>query len=138
MSQPLIRSALETPLKVWAAAEVPPVLVSWENIEFKQPQGRYVRAALLPLPTLSDDLGRLGRRYEGIFQITLCEPLGAGPGAPEAIVLELIALYPPQNDLVASGVRVHILQPLSPAPALQERDRYVIPCSLRYRADVYP
>lgn len=137
MTQPIIRALLESPLKAWAAAQSPVVPVAWENVEFTQPQGRYVRSNLLPIPTLSPDLGRLGRTYEGVYQITLCEPIGAGPGAAEAVITALIALYPPQTELVHPSLRLHILQPLSPAPPLPQRDRHVIPCSLPYRATVY-
>ena len=138
MTAALVRQALETPLKTWADAQVPAVAVSWQNVEFTQPAARYLRSFVLPLPTLSDDLGRAHRRYEGVYQVSIVEPLGKGPGEAEAIVALLAALYPPATDLVLGSFRVHVLQPLSPAPALQERDRFVIPCSLTYRADTYP
>jgi hypothetical protein len=136
MSLPLIRRALEAPLKTYADAQS--LIVAWQNVEMSEtPAGRYLRAFVLPLPTLSPDLGKAGRRFEGIFQVSVVEPQGGGPGGAEAVVEAILALYPPATDLVVGSLRVHIIEPLAPAPAIVERDRYVIPCSLPYRADTY-
>lgn len=138
MSEALIRKAFEAKLKTWADAQVPPVVVAWQNVELTQaPAERYLRAFLLPLPTLSEDLGRVHRRYEGVFQITVVEKFGVGTGPANAVIAALAALFPPATDLVDGSLRVHVLQPLSAAAGVPTRDRYEIACSLNYRADTY-
>lgn len=136
MTQAIVRRAFEATLKTWADAQ--PLSVAWENRAFTPTNGTtYLRAFLLPIATASDDLGRVHRRYEGIFQVSICLPLGTGPGAGEAIVSALSTLFTPSTVITQSGLRIFVMQPLSPAPAIPEPDRYVIPCSLTYRADTY-
>lgn len=137
MSQDRIRTALETVLSTWAAAQSPAIPVAWENVEFTQPEGRYLRAFLLPAQTISADIGRANRRYAGVFQVSVVMPLGDGPVPAEVIVASLAALFPPATPIVQSGLTVWIKDPLSPSPAITERDRYRIPCSLSYLADTY-
>jgi hypothetical protein len=138
MSEALIRKAFEAKLKTWADAQVAPVTVAWQNVELTQaPVERYLRSFLLPLPTLSEDLGRVHRRFEGVYQITVVEKFGVGTGPSNTVIAALAALFPTTTDLVEGSLRIHILQPLSAATGIQTRDRYEIPCSLSYRADTY-
>lgn len=135
MTQALIRRGLETALKTYADANS--LTVAWENVEFTQPDGAYLRAFVLPGDTFSDDLGRVGRTYAGIFQVSVVCPTGTGPGAAEAIVAGIAAAFPPASPITVSTLTLWITQPLSQAAAIQERDRFVIPCSLPYSATVY-
>ena len=137
MSQARIRQAIETKLKTWAAAQSPAVLVAYENVKFTPTAALYVRGFMLPAQTLTRDIGRVNRRYDGLYQISIVAPSGVGPGAAEAVVASLAAYFPPATSIVVSGLRVFILEPLSPSPPIQEGDRYVIPCTLIYRADTY-
>lgn len=134
MSEHLIRRAFEAPLKTWADGLSLPV--AWENVALNpQPEGAYLRAILLPAQTFSDDLGRTHSVFRGVYQISLCMPTGTGPAAAEALVTALRALFPASTSLVVSGLRVFITDPLSRGPGITEPDRYVVPCSLPYRAD---
>lgn len=134
MSEHLIRSAFESRIKTWADAQGLPV--AWENVELApQPAGAYVRAFLLPADTFSEDLGRAHSVYRGIFQASLCMPAGTGPGAAEVLVAALRALFPASAPMTSGGLLVHITEPLSRGPGIPEPDRYVVPCSLPYRAD---
>lgn len=135
MTQAIVRRALESTLKTYADAEN--LSVAWENVEFTQPDGLYLRSYLLPIDTVSGDLGRVNRRYEGIYQVSIVAPTGTGPAAADAIAAGLSAAFSPASPIVESGLSVWITQPLSAAPAIQERDRFVIPCSLPYAADTY-
>lgn len=136
MSQAIIRAAFETTLNTWATGQS--LAVAWQNKSFTPVNGTtYLRAFLIPNATQSEDLGRVHRRYGGVFQVSVALPLGAGPGAGEAILSGLSALFNPSAPITQSGVLVYILQPMSAAPAIVEPDRYVIPCSLTYRADTY-
>lgn len=137
MSDALIRRAFEATLKTWADAQTPAIPVAWENVEFSQPAGRYLRAFLLPATTTSADLGRVNRRYAGVFQISVVMPTGTGAGAASAIVASLAALFSPAAPIVVSTLSVWPSQPLSAGPAIPEPDRFVIPCSVPYLADTY-
>ena len=134
MSDVLIRRAFETRLGTYAAAQSMPV--AWENVALNpQPTGPYLRGFLLPAGTSSLSLDRLHRQRVGIYQIDVCMPTGTGPSAAEAIVAALEYVFLPSVVLNESGLLVYIVDPLSRGPALQDADRYVIPCSILYRAD---
>ncbi len=136
MTQAIIRKAIETTLNTWAGTQS--LSVAWENRAFTPTNGTtYLRAFMLPIATLSQDLGREHRRYGGVFQVSVCLPIGTGPGSGEAIVSALATLFDPATPLTEGGVTIYILEPVSAAPAILEPDRYVIPCSLTYRADTY-
>jgi hypothetical protein len=135
MSQALIRQALETALKTWADANSVPV--QWQNTIIDPQPAAYLRAFLLPGDTESADLGRLNRRFAGLWQVSICRPIGEGPGAAEVIVQALSAVYSPSVPLTAGGLKVWAAQPLSTAPAIVEPTHYVTPCSVQYLADTY-
>jgi hypothetical protein len=139
MSETLIRRGFESALKAWADAQNPVIPVAWENVELNpQPLGTYLRAFLLPAATFSEDLQRTHAVYRGIFQVTVCAPVGTGPAAAEAIVASLRALFAPSSTLLVSGLRVFITEPLSRGPGIPEPDRFNVPCSIPYRADTTP
>lgn len=133
MSQPLIRQALETALNTYAQANG--LTVAWENTELSQrPTSPYLRVFLLPADSTSDDLQRKHRAYRGVFQVTVCVPTGAGPGQGEAIAAALEVAFPPDVPLSASGLKVYLTGPMSAAPAIQDADERLIPCSVGYVA----
>ena len=135
MSDALVRAAFETRLLAWANAQVPPIPVAFENASFTPPTGRYVRAYLLPAPTASETLNGEHRRRMGVYQVSLCMPIGSGPGAAAALCASLDAAFPMALPMSQGGVKVFMLSPMSPAPAITEPDRYVVPVSCTYRAD---
>lgn len=136
MSQARIRQALESALKTWADAQG--IVVAWENVTLvSPPAGAYLRSQLLPLPTESADIGGKNRRFGGVYQVTLVMPTGAGPGAADALAAAVAALYPPGVPIVVSGLSVWIVRPMSQAPPVVDRDRFIVPCSLTYAADTY-
>lgn len=130
MSQELIRQAFETRLNTWAVAQG--LDVAWENVRFEPVAGdAYVRANLLPGRTKSLFLNEAGRDYRGIFQVTLCMPLGEGPGTAEALVASLSSTF--AGSFTEGAIRVVLPSPLSAAPALPVADRYEVPVSAEYR-----
>lgn len=135
MSQALIRAALETPLATWAAAQSPAISVAWENVTFS-PGSRYVRANLLPAQTISLDLLGKHRRYQGLLQVTLVMPQGAGMGATEALVSSLEALYPQHAWFTAGGLSVQIVRPMSAASGIPGDGDVSVPVTCRYQADI--
>lgn len=144
MTQALVRRALESRLLTWAQAQSPQIPIAWRNRVFDPPETRYVRADLIPNPILSDTLDRVHRRFEGVFQVTLCMPTGTGPGATDALVSSLGVVFNPSAPIDVTQtvesvttllIRVYILQPVSPGPPQPDPERYTVPVSILYRAD---
>jgi hypothetical protein len=134
MSTQAIRALYEARLKTWADAHSPVLKIAFENVTFSRPAtGIYLRTFTLPNPTDSDYLEATDRIYMGVFQVSIVAPINTGPGAAEAIVKELEALFPAFLSLT-STLTVQTITPVSAAPAIQEPDAYVIPVSFSYRA----
>lgn len=138
MSQAIIRQALETKLATWAGTQNPVIPVAWENVPFSPPATRYVRSNLIPAPTLSQTLEKTHVRYSGIYQVTLVMPNNSGPSAADTLVDSLRGAFTPATLIQQSGIKIYIIEPASPAAALQEADRYLIPVSIQYEAHTVP
>lgn len=136
MSDALIRAAFETRLAAWAAAQSPAIPVAYENVTFTPPAGRYVRCFLMPAPTECETFNGEHRRRMGIFQVSLCMPIGTGPAAAATLAASLDAAFPIALPMTQGGIKIFILSPMAIAPAIQESDRYVVPVSCSYRADI--
>jgi hypothetical protein len=134
MSQALIRKAFETRLKTWADAQTPAIPVAWQNVPFTPPSGRYLRAFTIPSHTTSEQLDRTDRQFFGIFQVTLCMNLGTGAAAAESLSASISAYF--AHTFTQDTVRVWLTQPFSPAPQLDEPDRFTVPVSAPYAAYV--
>jgi len=127
-----IRAALEGRLATWAATQS--LTVAYENVPFNPPSGAYLRAFLLPAETHSDDLAGSHRAYRGIWQVNVVAPIGKGAGAALTIAEAIATLFPVnQSTLLAAGV--HITHPVTIGAAIQDSERYTVPCWCRYRMD---
>ena len=133
MSQTLIRRALETAINTWAAANSQPV--QWQNVVLDPEPAAYIRVFLLPAQTEAPDIQQAGRSYSGLLQVSIVRPIGEGPAAAEALATSLSSAIGMRQ--ASGGVTVELLQPLSPAAAINEPGRYVVPCSASYSATVY-
>ena len=136
MSDALIRAAFETRLAAWAAAQVPTIPIYYENITFTPPAGRYARCFLMPAPAECETLNGEHRRRMGVFQVSLCMPIGVGPAAGTALAASLDPVFPMTLPMTQGGIKIFILSPMAIAPGIQESDRYVVPVSCTYRADI--
>jgi len=138
VSHALVRRACEAALKTWADARLPQAMpVQWQNVVLDPEPTAYVRAILLPAPTEAPDIEGQGRTFTGIWQVSIVRPLGEGPGPADAIAAELAAIFNPAAVLTAGGLRLHLLQPLSPTAPIDEPGRFVVPCSAAYQATTY-
>jgi hypothetical protein len=126
----LIRQAFETRLDTWATANS--VSIAWENHEFEPVADQvYAEARLLPARTKDLFMDQTGRDYTGIFQVNLSMPLGTGAAAAMTLIDSLDDAFP--GSFTQGGIRVTLISPMSPAPALPVPDRYVVPVSTEYR-----
>lgn len=128
-----IRAAIESRLATWAAAQTPALTVAWQNKAFTKPTGAHLRATMLPAPGISNHLQGGDHLRVGLYQIDVCVPQGAGPGAAEAFIAALEAQFHAGLRLTAGSGAVLITEPLSALPAQNEDTHYVVPCRFEYR-----
>lgn len=127
-----IRTAFELRLATWAAAQTPPLPIAYENRAFIPPaNNRYLRAYVIPAKTQSNTLEQTDRDYEGVFQVSIVQPLSAGTASAATIALALDALYP--ASFLEGVTRIFITSPMSIAPPQIEPNAYVLPVSCFYR-----
>lgn len=138
MSHKTIRSLYEGRLAAWAASRSPALTVGYQNKKFTPPTdgSAYLKCALLPAITGSEDLEGIHRIFQGIFQISIVDSKENGLGASEGIVKELSALFPNNLLLSKSGLTVYVRTPCTEGPAVQEAAKATIPVWFNYRADV--
>lgn len=111
MSTPIIRAALETRLANWAAAQVPAIPVSYQNVSFTKPtSGLFLECILIPNVTLDREVtGAKHTRY-GLFQVNCWGPQGTGMRAAEALAESVATLYPvfPKVGVVSVEQTPHV------------------------------
>ncbi len=133
MSAVAIRSLLETAL----AAMTPAVSTSFENVPFTPAVGvPYQRAHLLLAEPDAIEMSGGHHREQGIFQITLCYPLDAGPVPASQRAEAIRKIFYRGRTLVGSGISLTIERHPEIAPAITEDDRFVLPVRVRFFANI--
>jgi hypothetical protein len=138
MTMPRIRQLLETRLKTWADNRSQALRVAWQSVGFTPTNNEtYLRAFLLPAPTVGGDLSGAHRAYTGVFQVSVIAPKGVGVGAAEGIAEEIATLFPDSLRLTipSPAFALTMTSPMSAGQPLVEPDYFVIPVSAQYRAD---
>ena len=135
MSIAKIRTAFDTRL----ATLSPALACAYENKAYAPVAGTpYQRINLLPNTPEDAVLGSLIYFEIGIFQVTLCYPMGNGPGTAEARAQLVKDLFKRGTSMLQGGVTVTVTRAPSAAPAFIDGDRYCVPLSMRYQAQVSP
>ena len=134
MSNAAIRAGLENVLAAWAQAQAPPIPVAWQNQAFTPPPARYIRAFLLPGKTASYDMDGEQRVFVGVWQVSLCMPLGSGSADAQTLEAAICALYPKETPITASGVTTTLKSPMSAGPSIPNDTHYTVPISCSYQA----
>lgn len=126
-----IRAALESRL----LSLLPTLPTAWDNKPLNPAPAAaqpYQRAYLLPAenenPTLTETL----QIEQGIFQVSLYFPLGAGSLEATQRARDIAAHFPPGLMLDAGTIRVRIRGGASVAAGLPIDDRYMVPVRMRY------
>jgi hypothetical protein len=131
MTDSIIRAAFEKRL----ADMVPDLSTAYENKTFTPVAGTpYQRVNLLPGDP--DNSPHAIYFEQGIFQITLCYPLNTGPGAAEARVGAIKTWFALGTTMLESGVTTRVTSTPRRGPAYDEGDRYCIPVSVSYQAQI--
>ncbi len=130
-----IRTALETQLN----SLTPSIATAWESVPFTPVTGTpYQQINLFIADTLNPTLGDSMYRVKGFMQVTLCYPPNAGTKAASTRADLLVSHFKRAISLTSGGVTVLIDKTPSIAPAIIDGDRYKIPVSIYFTADIYP
>ena len=134
MSLKSIKAALEARLVAIAS----PLPTEWENVTFTPPAtGAYQAADLLPASPENPTLGATHHREIGIFQIMLLYPLAGGSGPAYAKAVAIQAWFPRGLSLSGDGITVRIPRTPTIGPKRINGDRFCVPVSVRYEADIF-
>jgi hypothetical protein len=111
--------------------------VAWENSNFTPPPGEvYLAEALLPGNRLSIGVARTSSdEYAGIYQVTICAPLGGTKGPGLEAVECVLSAFVKADPLTCGETTVTVLRSQREA-AFTSGDRWQIPISIYYRATV--
>lgn len=132
MSDALVRAAFETRVASWAASQVPPMQVAYQNKAFDPPPGTYVRCWVLPNPTQCLAMDGSHRERRGVFQVDLCMPMNIGSTSVQSLLASLDAAFPLSAPLQQGGISVFLLTPMSGATGRPDGTHYVVPVSCIY------
>lgn len=134
MSHRNIRIALESRL----AAMNPAVSIAGENTSFlPTPNTPYQRANLLPADPDNPIVGDGFYRELGIFQVSLCYPLNTGPAAAETRAELVRTQFKRGTTLTSGGYTITIDQTPTIASGFVDGDRWVVPISIPYWANIF-
>lgn len=134
MSYADITAALETRLKA-----LPGVLpTQWENAAFIPPAdgSAYQQASFLGVPPENPTIGTSFYREIGAMQVTLYYPLTGGAGTARAMAGLIRDWFPRGSTYVASGAAVTIQKTPEIGSGRRVSDRWVIPVTIRYFANI--
>jgi hypothetical protein len=134
MSIDKVRSALEIALYTMT----PALATAWENQDFAPVAGTpYQEATLLPASPDNSTMGDGHYRERGILQITLKYPIGAGATAAMARAQLIRATFFRGASFTSGGVTTRIPSMPEIGRGMVVEDRWVLPVSIRYFADVF-
>lgn len=130
--------AIQQALEAHLTAMTPALATAYENVAFTPTVNvPYQRADTLPAAPDNSTQGSSHYRELGIFQVSLYYPIGTASGNAKARAELIRAHFKRGTTLVKSGVRTIITHTPKVHPALVDGDRYVVPVSIRYQADIF-
>ena len=131
----LSKAALEARLVAIAS----PLPTQWENVVFVPPVdgSAFQHVDIMPAAPDNPTLGDGFYRELGLMQITLSYPIGGGSGAAYSKAEAIRAWFPRGLSLTSGGITVHIQRTPAIGPKLPSVDRFVLPISVRWYADVF-
>ena len=143
MSDPRVRSAFETALETWAAAQSPALPVVYQGVPLDDATqeaivtSSYVRAWLMPAPDKSMDIGGKHREYSGIFQVDLCMLPGTGHGDVTTLAQSLDNVFDTDTPITSGGLNVWITLPMTEGPPIPSDTHYIVPVYCSYQAHTF-
>lgn len=126
-----IQAALEKRL----ASMSPALATAYENEAFEPTPGApYQRAELIPNAPIDHALTLDVLELRGLFQVTLCYPLGEGRGAAQARAQAVADHFAPALDLSEPGWRISITKTPRIAAGMSLDDRWAVPVTVAWSA----
>lgn len=133
MSQVLIAKAFEDRLALMTALST-----ARDNVDFTPTVGiPYQDVTLLPASPNNDTQGASHYKELGLFQVLLCYPKGAGAGLARARAELTKTHFKRGTTMLESGLRIVVMQTPTISPAFIDGDRYKVPISIFYQADIF-
>ena len=130
-----IRTALEEKLNLLT----PSIATAWENVPFVPVTGTaYQQINLMISDTINPTLGDSHYRIKGFMQVLLNYPANTGAKAASTRADLLVNHFKRSTSLSNGGITVIIDKTPSIAPAIINGDRYKIPVSIYFTAEIYP
>ena len=109
--------------------------IAWENTNYNPTVGTlYLRPWFLPAETDVICIGGIPpwQSRQGVFQVSVFSPIGAGFGAAKSKATEVVAAFQANSSFVYNGLTV-IVRKSWPGPGIQEDNGwYHVPVSIRY------
>lgn len=111
---------------------------AYENVPYTPITGTpYQRVRLLPASPENPTLGDGYYRDVGFFEIVLFYPLNAGRNAIQTKAEAIRSHFPRGLTMTESGLNVVVPKTPTIATATQLDDRYVVPITVEYYAEVF-
>jgi len=133
MSIPIVRKALELRLEALA----PAIATAFENAAFTPVSGTpFQRVNLLPNTPDNSIQGSSAYFEVGLFQVTLCYPIGTGPTAAETQAQLIRSHFKRGSSMLNSGVTVVVTDTPKVSSGMIEGDRFCIPVSIPWQAQI--
>ena len=134
MSAKAIRAALEAQLN----AMTPALTTVWENSTVTPTSGTpYQRTNLLRANPDNPTIGATHYRELGVFQVSLHYPLNAGPSPAETRAELVRTQFKRGTTLTSGGITVTIDGTPTIASGFVDGDRWVVPVSIPYWANIF-
>lgn len=134
MSHKAVRAALETHLRDMT----PAVTIVYENSTGNPVAGTpFQRVNLLPADPDNPTVGDGFYRELGVFQVSLHYPMNTGPGAAESRAEAIRTRFKRATTLTNSGITVTIDGTPTIASGFVDGDRWVVPVSIPYWANIF-
>jgi Bacteriophage related domain of unknown function len=127
---------VEKALGIRLAALANPLPTAWPNVVLSPPATGYQRVDFLPATPQNPTMGSGFYRELGIFQVTLLFPLGGGSGPVLARAEVIKAGFPRGSTYANGGITTTISGTPAIGPGRVIEDRWVVPVSIAYFANV--
>lgn len=134
MSLEKVRSALEIALHTMS----PALDTAWENRDFTPAPGvAYQRVHLMPAAPDNPTMGDGYYRERGVMQITLNYPIGTGPAQAMTRAGLIRSTFFRGASFTNKGLTTRIASTPEIGRGIVVNDRWTLPVSIRYYADVF-
>lgn len=128
-----IRQEIEGRIAAFAAAQVPPIAVSYENVPFTPPVGvPWLECYIMSAGTTFATVDASSNRERGTICVNVYVPAGQGVGKADAIAAQIVKLFP----VIPKTGMVSIEDPVNTGQfKLTNNGWGCIPCSCPYRVE---